>query len=76
MIGHTSDDLADMIEQRAITERILLNILRATLACPTEMDRDSVAMMIWVAATERQRHGDYIAADLLYRWKKLVDNWD
>ena len=32
--------------------------------------------MISAAATERQRHGDYGAADLLRHWRVMVDGWD
>ena len=76
MTRHMSDDLLDEIEQRAMAERILLNILRATLAFPEAMDRSGVATMISAAATERQRHGDYSAADLLRHWRVMVDGWD
>ena len=72
---HTNNELLDEIEQRAFAERVLLNILRATLTCPGAMYSRSVAMMISVAATERERHGDYKAAALLGQWKTLVDGW-
>lgn len=76
MTRHMSDDLLNEIEQRAMAERILLNLLHATLACPAAMDRSHVATMISAAATERQRHGDYGAANLLRHWKAMVDGWD
>ena len=75
MTMHTNEEFLDEVEQRALAERVLLNILRATLTCPRAMDNQSVAMMISVAATERERHGDYKAAALLGQWKTLVDGW-
>lgn len=75
MTMHTDEEFLDEIEQRAAAERVLLNILRATLTCPGAMDNQSVAMMMFVAATERERQDDYKAAALLGQWKTLVGGW-
>ena len=75
MTMHTNNKLLDEIEQRALAERVLLNILRATLTRPGAMDNQNVAMMMSVASTERERHGDYKDAALLGQWKTLVDGW-
>ena len=72
---HTDEEFLCEIEQRAAAERVLLNILRATLTCPGAMDNQSVVMMMSVAAAERERQGDYKAAALLGQWKILVDGW-
>ncbi|WP_156118137.1 hypothetical protein [Paracoccus sp. PAMC 22219] len=75
MTMHTDEEFLGEIEQRAAAERVLLNILRATLTCPGVMDNQSVVMMMSVAAAERERQGDYKAAALLGQWKILVDGW-
>lgn len=69
------DEFLDEIEQRAAAERVLLNILRVALTCPGAMDSQSAELMLLMAAAERQRQGDYTAADLLSQWKTLVIGW-
>lgn len=70
------DKFLDEIEQHAAAERVLLNILRIALTCPGAMDTRSAVLMLSMAADERQRQGDYTAADLLSRWKTLVASWN
>lgn len=66
------EDLRSDIDQHEIAERILLNLLRLTLENPEAMSRSTVAGMLAVAAEERERQGDYLAATLLDKWATLA----
>lgn len=69
------EELLDEVEQREAAERVLLNVLRLVLDHPDVVSKQTAAMMISAAGAERERHGDFRAADLLLRWTGIIESW-
>ena len=69
------EELLDEVEQREAAERILLNVLRLVLDHPEVVSKQTAAMIISAASTERERHGDFRAAALLCKWTGIIESW-
>lgn len=55
-------------EQHEIAAEILLNALALVLDKPGALNRRTAATVLWMAADERRRQGDFGASTLLEEW--------
>ena len=69
------EELLDEVEQRKAAERILWNVLRLVFDHPGVASKQTAAMIISAASTERERHGDFRAAALLRKWTVIIESW-
>lgn len=66
--GPTTEDL----EQHSIAVDILFGVLTLALDRPGTLDRAKAAALLVAAADERERQGDYQAAQMLDEWAEAL----
>jgi hypothetical protein len=66
------DPSVEDLEQHRIAVDILFGLLTLSLDKPGTLNRDAAASLLQKAADERDRQGDYQAAQMLDEWAEML----